>query len=377
MSNLFSGFPGNEISITASTLVGWRSPSNIALVKYWGKTGRQIPVNPSVSMTLSAAYTETWITALPGKSSNSVELDFYFEGEPNPAFGQRITDFLEGMTDVFPYLRKVKLKIETSNTFPHSSGIASSASAFSALSLCLCSLGEELTGKTIPDFFEFASHVARLGSGSAARSLYGGFTLWGKTNSLPGSDDQYAIPVLKIHPVFQNMRDAILIVNKGAKRVSSSTGHSRMADHPYSAARILQANENTEALLNVLDSGDIQSFFRIIENEALSLHALMMTSTPGFILMEPDTVVIINKIQEVRERKGLPVCFTLDAGPNVHLLYFEKDFEQVRQFIVEDLFKNDKQKKWIDDSLGNGPQNLSKRDDSILTRNGKTYEQEN
>jgi len=184
----FSG-SGLPAPLTDPVSVTWQSPSNIAFVKYWGKTGRQLPVNPSLSMTLSKAYTETRLTAFPRETPGVVELDFWFDGKQNPAFGERTGRFLQSVTDIFPWLGQVNLKIETHNTFPHSAGIASSASAFSALSLCLCSLDAELCGILLDEMeFRFkASYVARLGSGSACRSLFPGLTVWGLTRKLSGS----------------------------------------------------------------------------------------------------------------------------------------------------------------------------------------------
>jgi len=155
--------------------VAWRSPSNIAIVKYWGKHGVQLPQNPSVSFTLDAAHTDTSVTFIPkAVISRDISIDFYFEGESNEAFANKIVKFLDSLDSEFSFLRDYDFKIESSNSFPHSSGIASSASAMSALALCLCSIERLLTntqGNSI-DFLRKASHIARLGSGSAARSVY-------------------------------------------------------------------------------------------------------------------------------------------------------------------------------------------------------------
>lgn len=352
----FSG-TGLTSALVEPSSVSWQSPSNIALVKYWGKTGRQLPVNPSLSLTLSKAFTETSLTALPREKNGSVELDFWFNGNQNIAFGERITKFLQSITDIFPWLAQVSLKLETHNTFPHSAGIASSASAFSALALCLCSLDTELNGIMLDEneFRSKASFVARLGSGSACRSVFPGLSLWGLTKALPGSTDMLAVPVNEVHPVFTTLRDTIVIVNNKEKTVSSSEGHKRMIGHPFAEARIKQAGKNTADLLQALKTGDIQTFIRIVENEALTLHALMMTSDRGFMLMHPETIRIINLIQEIRRNTGLDICFTLDAGPNVHVIFFENQFEQVDKLIVEGLLKNGEQNMRIDDFYGNGP----------------------
>ncbi len=316
-----------------------------------------MPVNPSLSLTLSKAYTETILTALPRKTNGPVELDLWFEGKQNNAFSERISKFLQSITEIFPWLNQVNLKLETHNTFPHSAGIASSASAFSALALCLCSLDTELNGIMLDESeFRFkASYVARLGSGSACRSVYPGLTVWGRTPALPASSDLYAVPVAEVHPDFTSLRDTILIVNNKEKTVSSSEGHNRMIGHPFADARIKQAKKNTADLLEAIKTGNKKKFIRIVENEALTLHALMMTSDEGFMLMHPETVRIINRIQELRKETGLDICFTLDAGPNIHLIYFEDQIEQVNKLIVEDILKNNKQNIRIDDFYGKGP----------------------
>lgn len=340
--------------------VSWQSPSNIAIVKYWGKTGNQLPVNPSVSMTLSEARTLMTATAFPSERPGEINMEFWFEGMLNPAFGNRIHKFLASIVPVFPFLEQIHLKLESLNSFPHSTGIASSASAFSSLALCLCSLEAELTGARLAarEFFEKASYVARLGSGSACRSMFPGFVLWGETASLPDSTNLAAVPVPDVHPVFRSLRDSIIIVDKKEKAVSSTEGHSRMAGHPFAKARIEQAHRNTAILLEALKAGDKETFIRITENEALTLHALMMTSDNGFILMLPETVRIITRIQQLRRETGLDICFTLDAGPNIHLLYFNEQAEQVNHLIVEDLLKNIEQIRVIHDRYGNGPELL-------------------
>ena len=124
--------------------VAWRSPSNIALIKYWGKKEGQIPANASLSFTLSKSYTETKIAYSENENGNNVSIDFLFEGKKNELFEQKIVKFLNSINKYFSFLSKLHLKIESKNSFPHSAGIASSASSMSALALCLCSIGGKL-----------------------------------------------------------------------------------------------------------------------------------------------------------------------------------------------------------------------------------------
>ena len=155
-----------EANEKVSGHVTWKSPSNIALVKYWGKHGKQLPRNPSVSFTLSQAFTETTIAFDYDIQSNG-SAEFSFEGSKNERFERRIKKFLTSIEGFMPFLSHAKLKIDSSNSFPHSTGIASSASAMSALALCLCSLESEIYNDLYKDssFYKKASFIARLGSG--------------------------------------------------------------------------------------------------------------------------------------------------------------------------------------------------------------------
>lgn len=313
-----------------------RSPSNIAIVKYWGKHGNQMPNNPSISFTLSNCFTETKITydkditAVP--YGNDFMMDFYFEGKENTAFKTKIEKYLKDNEQYFSFLKGLHLTIESHNSFPHSSGIASSASSMSALIMCLLSIKYE--GGDID--FEEASFLSRLASGSAARSVYPTMTLWGKTPSLPNSSDEYAISIADmIDPVFKTYHDSILIVSSKEKSVSSRAGHSLMNNHPMAEERYATARKNTEDLLTILKQGDLEGFIKIAEAEANQLHDLMATSTPSYTLKEPNTINIIDRILEFKRETQLPICYTLDAGPNVHLLYPDFCSEKVHAFIEE------------------------------------------
>lgn len=342
--------------------VTWQSPSNIALIKYWGKKGFQIPANASLSMTLSEATTKTTIEFRLADAPGKISFEFYFEGKENPAFAKKLLGFLETVSPEFPFLKDYHLNIHSHNTFPHSAGIASSASAMSALALCLCSIGSQINGETSGEnevFFAKASHIARIGSGSAARSVYGGFVSWGKTPSITASADEYATHLqTDIHPVFENLRDTILLISKTEKKVSSRAGHGLMEGNPYAEARYAHAENNLVLLLEALKSGNMESFIEIVENEALTLHAMMMASTPGYILMESGTLQVIEKIRQFRKSTTLPVCFTLDAGPNIHLLYPDKEASRVNIFIQNELIPFCENNQLIEDKMGCGPKLL-------------------
>jgi len=343
--------------------VSWRSPSNIALVKYWGKFGVQYPCNPSISFTLKNAFTETSLSYRAKKADEiqkNISLDFSFEGEKNDLFANKIIAFFEKITPIFPFIKQLHFKIKSHNSFPHSSGIASSASSMSALALCLCDLENQLF-KTLQNkdiFLQKASYIARLGSGSAARSVYPKMALWGKLETEANSSNDYAIVFNNSHDIFKNFQDTILIVSKVEKKVSSRAGHALMNNNPYAETRYKQATQHLQTLLVALSKGDLDTFIQIVENEALILHALMMCSTPSFILMQPNTLTIIQKIRAFREETKLPICFTLDAGPNVHVLYPKNIAPEIKVFIKNELEQYCENAYIIEDEVGNGAERI-------------------
>ncbi len=340
-------------------LVHWQSPSNIAIVKYWGKYGSQLPRNPSISFTLASARTETSLYYTRKASDQpGIDLEFSFEGAAKPAFAQKIRLFLERILDVFPFLEQLTLRIESANTFPHSAGIASSASSMSALALCLCSVEQRLFG-TLPteaEFLQKVSYIARLGSGSACRSVYPYAALWGQSEASPLSSDFWAVPFESVlAPVFKTFHDDILIVSKKEKSVSSRAGHQLMEDNPYAEPRYESARENTLRLAHALREGDLESFGLIAESEALTLHALMMASNPPFILLQPNSLSLIEQVRQFRKDTGLPLYFTLDAGPNLHLLYPDHIAGPVKDFTETILRPYCEEGTILRDYVGNGP----------------------
>ena len=341
--------------------VSWRSPSNIALVKYWGKKENQIPSNPSLSFTLSESYTETSIFYKKKEYLNAASLEFRFEGKKNLPFQNKIDGFLKKITEYFPFLTELQLKIDSRNSFPHSAGIASSASSMSALALCLCSIEKKHFGSLNDkdEFFTKASFIARLGSGSASRSVFPYAATWGEIieNSI-SSDEFSSLLPFELNPKFKNYKDAILIISKQVKKISSTAGHALMVGHPFAKERFILAKKNLKLLLSALKSGDEKSFIEIVENEALTLHALMMSSNPGFILIHPNTLKIIEKVRDYREKTGIKLCFTLDAGPNIHLLYSDNDSDEVEKYIKKELVQYCENEFWISDKMGEGPMEI-------------------
>ena len=346
---------------TGSGTVCFSAPSNIALIKYWGKREVQLPQNASLSFTLNNCKTETSVIYKKKTlSTNDFSITFLFEGESKPSFEPKIKTFLERIYPHCTFLKDFDFTINSKNTFPHSSGIASSASGMSALAMCIIKIENEL-GATLnaEEMIEKASFLARLGSGSACRSLEGPITVWGKHPEIKNSSDNYAVPFTEeVHEIFENYQDTVLLIDKGEKKVSSTVGHNLMHNHPFSSQRFEQANKNLTKLKETLINGNIDSFIEIVESEALTLHAMMMTSLPYFILMKPNTLDVLNLIWEYRKETNIPVCFTLDAGANVHVLYPNKYKEEILVFIKEKLANKCQNGQYICDETGEGVKKL-------------------
>lgn len=348
--------PKDSIS---SGQVSWRSPSNIALVKYWGKYGNQYPRNPSVSFTLSAAFTETTIQYRRREDySQKLSISFLFDGRVMPAFGERVQQYLIKLIPDFGFLEQLHLDIQSRNSFPHSSGIASSASGMSALALCLCSIEDHFFQTLNEDssFRSKASIVSRLGSGSACRSIHARAALWGETGIFDGASNEYAVSLESVlHSAYYSYQDAILLVSREEKSVSSSAGHALMDQHPFASIRYEEAKRNLHSMMECLRHGDLDRFVLLCEREAMQLHALMMSSNPYYLLIKPNTLKIIQAVRSFRNDTNIPICFTLDAGPNVHLLYPKAESGVVENFINDLLVTYCHQGAWIKDEMGLGP----------------------
>lgn len=405
-------FYGNNNFKISNQTVSESCPSNIALIKYWGKYANQIPANPSISYTLNNCRTNTIMEFLADKPFS---VHTFLAEKEEPKFAEKIEKYFRNIEVYLPWILKGKFIIKTENTFPHSSGIASSASGFGAIAKCLMALDsrfeirdsrsvgndsetdlqvaetdlqvEEMDvqpseinkqaaemnmqvrrsisaeASTTTDNEQRtknneqpttkneqkASFLARLGSGSACRSLYNGLVVWGETPEVEGSSDLFAVkyPDSEIHPIFKNFNDWVLLIHEGQKSVSSSVGHGLMNTNPYAERRFQEAHENFVPMKEILKSGDLQRFITLVEHEALTLHAMMMMSEPAFILMKTGTLEVINKIWKFREETGLPLFFTLDAGANVHLLFPDESKEQrakskeiIEEFIETELLQH-------------------------------------
>nr|WP_262916952.1 diphosphomevalonate decarboxylase [Chryseobacterium aahli] len=334
-------FLGKENFDIQSTTVSESCPSNIALIKYWGKYKDQVPANPSISYTLNHCKTNTTIEFL---ADESFSVQTFLLGNEEVKFAEKIEKYFKNIEKYLPWILKGKYIINTENTFPHSSGIASSASGFGAIAKCLMKLDEVFSGKNSDEeSLRKASFLARLGSGSACRSLYNGLVVWGESDVVEGSSDLFAVKYSddEIHPVFKDFNDWVLLIHEGVKSVSSTVGHGLMNTNPYAERRFQEARENFIPMKEILKNGDMNAFIKLVEHEALTLHAMMMISDPAFILMKTGTLEVINKIWDFRRETELPLFFTLDAGANVHLLFpNDGSEEKIKTFIEAELLQH-------------------------------------
>ncbi len=297
-----------------------RAGSNIAFIKYWGVAGGaedlNIPLNNSISMTLADAHTTT--TVAWDDSGCLPEDSIAIDGEQLVGSSAERTvahlDRLRALAGV-PY----KASVVSTNNFPMASGIASSASGFAALTVAgAAALGLRLDVTRL-------SAVARQGSGSASRSLFGGFVEWERGWGGGESEGNSLLDSRSVaHQLHSEdhwaLRDVIAIVSTSAKRVSSSSGHRLAATSPLNAARTACVGAWLETVRQAIADRDIGKLGPILELDALAMHGVMMTSTPSLLYWQPGTLEVLQAVRAWREDDGVPVYFTIDAGPNVHLI---------------------------------------------------------
>jgi len=278
---------------------------NIALIKYWGdrETDLHIPVNGSISMNLDELFTCTTVTIAP-----DIPLDIIIINE-QPATNSaqlRAMQFLDRFRSMFGIDHR--FRVESENNFPSSAGIASSASAFAALSLAATRIcGLQLSEAEL-------SRLARLGSGSACRSIPGGFVEW-----KAGTDHESSFAYSIAPPSHWDLVDCIAIVSTEEKVVSSRQGHALAHTSPLQQARIMHADQRLKECRQAILTRDFDLLARVVELDSNMMHAVMMTSNPPLLYWQSATFSVMQSVIKWR-KKGLPVCYTVDAGANVHVL---------------------------------------------------------
>ncbi|PIQ70071.1 diphosphomevalonate decarboxylase [Candidatus Shapirobacteria bacterium CG11_big_fil_rev_8_21_14_0_20_40_12] len=293
-----------------------KAPANIASIKYWGRKDEKLrlPANDSISMNLSEVFTITTVEFSESYKKDEVKL---VGKKLDRKEEKRIIDHLDRVRN----LAKIKTfaKVVTKNNFPTGTGIASSASGFAALTVAAVKAsGLEFSERQL-------SILARQGSGSACRSIPDGFVEWKSGSS---SDSSYAHTLFP--PDWLNIVDILAVVEKKTKKISSSEGHALTESSPFYGVRISGMKDKLKKIKQALTNKDFKTFGEISEAEAVNMHAVMMTSCPPLYYWTPETLKIILSVIEWRE-EGLPVYFTIDAGPNVHLLALPEEIDKIVQ----------------------------------------------
>ena len=300
-----------------------RAHTNIALIKYWGKRDERLvlPMNSSLSLTLDSLYTETEVVF-----NRDVDMDyFYLDGKIQDVEStnrvSRFLDLFRNAADMGEFAI-----VKSKNYVPTGAGLASSASGFAALAAA----ANIASGLNLDD--RELSIYARQGSGSATRSIYGGFVEWRK-----GIDcwDSYAVA---IDDGKWDIGMVIVIVNPREKRISSREGMKRtLHTSPFYGSWVESAKEDLRNIKIAIEERDIESIGRIAESNSFKMHATMLGANPPLLYWEPETIEVMEIVHELREQ-GLPCYFTMDAGPNVKILCRLSDAERIRSSL-EQVFK--------------------------------------
>lgn len=315
------------------------APSNIALIKYWGKSDPSVnwPANDSLSMTLKHAATTT-TAQIRRDSKTPADHLLAFTGFQARTPNEKTIHFLEWLrTEIARFghaegALDLALDLNTTNSFPSSCGIASSASGFAALTVAAAGawLGAEsmsaLEGKGVTR--ELLAAWARRGSGSACRSIAGGFVLWER-----GQDPDQQKTKSVFTPDWWPLSDLIVLVDTSAKAVSSSEGHARAFSSPMMAGRLRQLPQRLREVATAIETRDMERLGTIIEAEAIEMHEIMRTSTPRTEYFGARTTEFLDWLRQGRARGEIPAWFTLDAGPNPHLICLPQDAAQVKNRI--------------------------------------------
>jgi len=293
---------------------------NIALIKYWGNRDHElrIPENGSISFNLDGLFTKTEVTYDPSLQKDILKINGQIIGNSEL---KRVSQFLRLVNELSG--KHYFANVTSENNFPIAAGIASSASAFAALSLASTkALGIDLSEIEL-------SRLARRGSGSACRSIPDGFVEWkyGRTD-----EESFAVSIAP--STYWDLVDVIVIVKGNHKTVGSTAGHALAHTSPIQKARVADAPRRLDIGRNAIINKDFLALAEIVEVDSNLMHAVMMTSNPSLVYWEPATITIIKTIPELRQA-GIPVCYTLDAGPNVHVIVESRFIKPVKEKLQE------------------------------------------
>lgn len=287
---------------------------NLALIKYWGNRDDQlrIPANGSIALTLGAFETRTSAEWIRGQGQDELTI----HGQPASASAvRRASAVLDAIRELAGF--DDRARIASANSFPSDAGLASSSSAFAALAAAgAAAAGLSLDPATL-------SRIARRGSGSACRSIPGGYVEW-----LPGTGDRDSFAVRLAGPDHWDLTDLVVLVDPSPKAVGSSEGHATAATSPLQGARLADAPRRIRECREAVLQRDFQRLADVVELDSNLMHAVMATSWPPLLYLQQTTIAVLQEAAGWR-RAGIPVCYTVDAGPNPHLLTPSDQAEEV------------------------------------------------
>ena len=293
-----------------------QSHPNIAFIKYWGNLDNslRIPMNGSISMNLDGLTTRTTVSFQPSLPFDELIINGH---EVTGTGLERVSHILDLIRDEANF--KDRAEVMTENNFPSGAGIASSASAFAALALA----GSKAAGLDLSE--RDLSRLARRGSGSASRSIPGGFVEWqaGTTD-----EDSFAFSIAPAN--HWELVDLIAVVSAAHKKTGSTEGHAVAPTSPLQAARVEDAPRRLEICRRAILEKDFNAFASIVELDSDMMHAVMMTSTPALHYWKPASLAVMEAVRTWRA-DGLPACYTVDAGANVHVITLESEAHTIEK----------------------------------------------
>jgi diphosphomevalonate decarboxylase len=294
--------------------------ANIAFIKYWGNRDNilRLPMNNSISMNMDGLFTRTTVSFQPSLPFDELIINGHEVTGTGLDRVSYILDIIRGMANVHD-----RAEIMTENNFPSGAGIASSASAFAALALA----GSKAAGLTLSE--KDLSRLARRGSGSAARSIPGGFVEWQAGTS---EEDCFAFSIAE--PDHWNLVDCVAIVSAAHKKTGSTEGHSIAPTSPLQNARVADAPRRLEICRNAILNCDFDAFASIVELDSDMMHSVMTTSTPALHYWKPASLEVMNQVRAWRA-EGIPACYTVDAGPNIHVICPETEAHLIEKRLRE------------------------------------------
>lgn len=332
--------------------IGYASaPSNIALLKYWGKVEKrvQIPVNSSISYTLGGFRSFTKVTALGRffpteqvQTINPFSNKLFLNGNLDNEIPAKMDSLIKSI--LYPFAQEISLKIESKNNFPTACGIASSASGYAALVAAIADLLQLRNHFSDAELILWLTEWARLGSGSATRSCFVSsevsFIKW--ESPLDYENGYPVTSALKSHTDWGQLQHCIFILDSNKKEILSSDGHKFADTSPLQSIRVAGIPLRIEMMEKALNEFDFLMMQMLVEEDAYSMHAVMCSGTPKVCYLTADVVKFISLFVKFRNQNKIKAIWTLDAGSNIHILFMPNELQRIKEFHkkIEDILNS-------------------------------------